>query len=260
MTYEPQYSTDNNINKTIIQCSKYPIKNYIVKQLMENFPDWNYEWFDDRSMRKFMIQNPLSEFPGAEKRLGLFSHGAHKADYFRYFYLYSRGGIFIDSDLMIESSILDDIEKYEFITVLNTQPKCNDDSCQKCLSLSDEPYVFQGMLYCEPGNKIIKEAFENLYTRKIHDLDLVKDYHAACRDLYKIILKDTEYNKKLYKEKYAIINDDEFDEQQAALIFDNDICVGVHYYQHKNIPKGPIKHNLNERISKFLFQDRPELP
>jgi hypothetical protein len=235
-------------NNIVVQCSKYPISDYIVKQLMENFPGWEYICFNDFSMRKFMIDNPIKEFPGAEKRLGLFSNGAHKADYFRYFYLYSRGGIFIDSDLMIESSILDDIKKYDFITVLNT--KCNIESCEKCAT--EEPYVFQGLLYCEPGNKIIKEAFNNLYRRKIHDSHLVKDYHAACRDLYKIILKDTEYNKKLYTEKYVIINDEEFEDQQAALIIDNDIHIGVHYYQYKNIPKIPIKYNINERISKFM--------
>lgn len=219
---------------------------------MDSFPGWDYVHFDDFSMRKFMIDNPIKDFPGAEKRLGLFSSGAHKTDYFRYFYLYSRGGIFIDSDLMIESSILDDIKKYKLITVLN-KPGCNEESCQQCSYSNDNPYVFQGLLYCESGNKIIREAFENLYTRKIHDSDLVKDYHAACRDLYKIIFKDNEYSKKLYTEKYVIINDEEFDEQQAALIFDNDIYIGVHYYQYKNIPKVPIKHNLNKRISKFLY-------
>lgn len=223
---------------TIIQCSKSPLPDYIVEQLMENFPGWEYRHFDDDSMYQFMVDNPLEELPSAERILKTFYFGAHKADYFRYFYLYSRGGIFIDSDLMIENSIIQDIENYDFITVINRR--------------EEKKFVFQGLLYCMPGNKMIYESLYNLYSRKIHDFDLRVDYHAACRDLYEIILSNKSYKVKMYEEDYVLIKDDEFPVQAAALILDGDRNIGIHYYQKKNIPRKPMKADNGKRILRYI--------
>ena len=38
--------------------------------------------------------------------------GTHRADLFRYYYLYINGGIFIDSDAMIETDIENIIKDY----------------------------------------------------------------------------------------------------------------------------------------------------
>lgn len=222
---------------TVVQCSKNSVPEYIVDQLMNNFPGWDYRHFDDDSMKKFMIDNPLKEFPDAEKILDLFTGGAHKADYFRYFYLYSRGGIFIDSDLMIEQNILDDINNNDLVTVINKR---------------DDVFIFQGLLYCDAGNKIIYQALENLYKRKINDFALRLDYHAICRDLYKIIISDNLYKKKIYTEDYVLIKDENFPTQAAALIIDDDKIIGVHYYQEKNIPQTYMKSDNYKRILGYI--------
>ena len=41
--------------------------------------------------------------------------GAHKADLFRYYYLYINGGVYIDSDLMITTNIENIILNYDLV-------------------------------------------------------------------------------------------------------------------------------------------------
>ena len=43
--------------------------------------------------------------------------GAHRADLFRYYYLYMEGGVFIDSDAMLMKDLNEIVADYEFFTV-----------------------------------------------------------------------------------------------------------------------------------------------
>ena len=72
--------------------------------------------------------------------------GAHKADLFRYYYLYIYGGVFIDSDLMITTNIVNIIKDYNLITVQG-----GGDG------------IFQGLLASTPKNKIMYDCLLDAY-------------------------------------------------------------------------------------------------
>jgi len=49
-------------------------------------------------MYKYMQNNQLEEFPNIINHIKSLTKGQHKADIFRYYWLYLNGGIFIDDD------------------------------------------------------------------------------------------------------------------------------------------------------------------
>lgn len=221
---------------TVMQCSKNVQPEYVVQQIISHFPGWEYVHFDDKTMYEYMVENPCEEFPQAEKMLKFFKFGAHKTDYFRYYYLYLNGGVYLDSDLMIEKSILHDIAEYDFVTVENKRIKA----------------AFQGLLSCDPGNQIIRESLSNLYHKKINHFHFIHDYHAACKDMLKIINRNTTLNIKLYQERYVILEGNDYPRQQAALIMDGNDILGVHYYHQKKIPQKPLMADGGKLIIGFL--------
>jgi mannosyltransferase OCH1-like enzyme len=54
----------------------------------------------------------LKEFPNIAEVFHSFEKGEHKSDLFRYYFLYVKGGVFMDTDAMIEVDI-DTIEPSE---------------------------------------------------------------------------------------------------------------------------------------------------
>jgi mannosyltransferase OCH1-like enzyme len=91
--------------KTIIQTSKKSPIQKNVNMLMKSFDGWEYKHFNDKECIEYIRNNKTSEFSNSEKVFLSFKTGQHKADFFRYFYLYTSGGLFIDSDLMIYKNI-----------------------------------------------------------------------------------------------------------------------------------------------------------
>ena len=219
----------------VMQCSKFPIPDNIITRTMKSFPGWGHQHFDDDSMCQYIVDNPIDEFSNSLEILKYFIVGPHKVDFFRYYYLYINGGIYIDSDLIIEENILSDIDRYDIITVVNNEMRG----------------MFQGLLFCGRGNEMIHEALSNMYKLNINNNILADDYHAVCKDLYKIIGRDTEYTRKIYNEKYArIINDDET-HSDVALIRKRDQFIGIHYFDSKKISELSIPEIIEKRIIKW---------
>lgn len=85
--------------------------------IKDNAKDYVYNHFNDKEIIQFFISHPLSEFPNIINKFNHFTKGQHKADIFRYYYLYINGGIFLDSDAMIEVDIETIIDDYDSIFV-----------------------------------------------------------------------------------------------------------------------------------------------
>jgi len=64
-----------------------------------------YRHFVDDEILEFMQQNPIDECPNAIQTFNGLQYPQHKADYFRYYFLYIYGGFFIDSDALLEVPI-----------------------------------------------------------------------------------------------------------------------------------------------------------
>jgi mannosyltransferase OCH1-like enzyme len=81
------------IPKILIQTSYEPIEPYVTEKLKKYISDdWTYLHFNDDDIKEFFRENPLYEFPEIEKVFDSFM-GQHKADLFRYYFLYIKGGV-----------------------------------------------------------------------------------------------------------------------------------------------------------------------
>jgi|UniRef100_A0A6C0CCN0 predicted O-methyltransferase YrrM len=201
------------IPKVLFQTHKNNPETYVLDMIKNILPcDWKYEFYNDENIIQFFIDNPITELPDIINKFNSFKIGPHKADLFRYYYIYVRGGFYMDCDAMLYTNIEHVVKNYDFVSV-------NSSAVHSA--------IFQGVIGASPGNKIIKEALFHAYNTSPQILD--KEYHYLCRELYNIVTRnDFGYNIKLYKEK--IIND------SVADILDGEIVLFKHYFKYKVIP------------------------
>ena len=169
------------IPKILFQTSRTPIQSYVTEKLKKYISDeWTYLYFSDNDIKEFFRKNPLHEFPEIEKVFDSFL-GSHKADLFRYYFLYVNGGVFIDSDAMLRCSLDEVISDCDLFCVI-----------------SDSSMVFNGFIGSTPKHQIIYDALVDAYNT---DASILKtDYHLFCNNLA-IILTHYPFSntKKLYE-------------------------------------------------------------
>ena len=200
------------IPKILFQTNKISNDTYVLNMIMNKLSsEWKYEFYNDEDVITFFMNNPIIDLPDIINKYNSMKKGAHKADLFRYYYLYINGGFFMDSDAMLYIDIDSIVKNYSFVSV---------NSCHPGL-------IFQGILGASPKNKIIKKALYEAYNTDPCILD--NYYHHFCKQLYDII-KNTDYGYhiKLYEER--IENNDH------AVIFDGNTSLFKHYYKDKVIP------------------------
>lgn len=185
VTYFPLHIEPYNtmtIPKVIMQTAKEKPENYIIEKFNTICPKWEYIHFNDEEIREFFRENPLTEFPNITTKFNSIKNGAHKADLFRYYYIYVKGGVFIDSDAMLEKNLDDVLGNCQFFSVgsANIHPDT----------------IFQGLIGAVPNNEIIYKALVDAYN--INDKDLADDYLVLTRNLYNIIYQ----GKSNYEENY----------------------------------------------------------
>jgi mannosyltransferase OCH1-like enzyme len=211
----------NNINqkslaitKILFQTNKISNDTYVLDMIKDKLgPEWKYEFYNDEDVINFFINNPIADLPNIIQKYNSFKKGAHKADLFRYYYLYINGGFFMDSDAMLYIDINSIVKNYNFVSVNSS---------------SHPGKIFQGILGASPKNKIIKNALYEAYNTEPTILD--NDYHYFCEQLYNIIKENNYgYNIKLYEERR--VNHDTGDD-----ILDGNTLLFKHYCKHKIIP------------------------
>lgn len=168
----------NNIPKVIV--STYHTKDKIPKKVYENINKYakNYKYiiFDDNDIVEFLKINYPKNVLNAFNNL----KGAHKADLFRYCYLYKYGGIYID----IKTKLIKNINK-----IFNK----NDVNLYTVLS-AYEGTIYQGIIATEPNNKLFLELIN--YIVKIKKP--IKVYFELVYDFYNKLKKYSK-NDKLKK-------------------------------------------------------------
>mgnify|MGYP006077386983 CR=1 FL=1 len=193
---DPPKKTQNKslIPKIIIQT--FADKKKIAQKVYNNkkfyAPDYKHIVYDDNQCLKFIkrFNAILSEKDLGETWFSL-KKGAHRADLFRYCYLYINGGVYLDI-------------KTELIEPLNiTFPKKN--ILYTVLS-KDINTIYQGVIATPPENPIFMDLIEyivnNVFT-------INKKYSSCTRDFYKKIVIYSQYNKLrngFYKNKLGDID------------------------------------------------------
>ena len=204
------------ISKIVVQTAKDPIQPYITEKLKKYTSDaWTYMYFNDTDIKDFFNKNPLPELPKIEK---LFDElgGAHKADLFRYYFLYVKGGVYIDSDALLTHN-LDDITKdYSFFYVK-----------------TNEEQAFNGFIGCSPKNEIMYDLLIDAYNVELDQLR--SDYHLLCKNLVRIVKK---YKSSTIKEFHESGGPD--DPYIATVDVAKNKTILHHYCFTKIIPKDLI--------------------
>jgi hypothetical protein len=213
-----------SIPSILFQTSKDPPLPYVVKQLKERAIGWEYKHFVDKDILQFFKDYPLKEFPDIEKVFHSFEKGEHKADLFRYYFLYVKGGVFVDSDAMIQVDLDGIACNHEFFSVESKyiNPKS----------------IFQGFIGSTPNNKIVYEALKDIYTISTEAL---RDYFIVVKHFYHIVQQYKHlYDTKLYVEKWHIKPDKIKNKKYCeSLIFDDDekIPLLIHYPCNGKLPR-----------------------
>ena len=175
----------STISKNILQVTKEnPVKNIIVNKIKKIMYGYDYYWFNDENMYKYIQNNQLEEFPNIINHIKSLTKGQHKADIFRYYWLYLNGGIFIDDDLMIEKTI--ELKNNTFVSVKSYHTTKN--------------ILFNGFIACSKFNPIIYKALKQTYYT--NNINLANNYHLFCDQLYTIYQKlNKNQNTFLLQEK-----------------------------------------------------------
>lgn len=200
------------IPKVLFQTANKQLPSTTLAALKKHLtPDWKYEFYSDDDILSFFVKNPLDDFPDIIPRWNAVKRGAHKADYFRYYYLYVRGGMFLDSDAMLYTSLEPLLEGYDFVSVNSTHIPNS---------------IFQGIIASVKGSPIIKEALTRAYNTPAAALE--RNYHTFCYQMYDILKVFTPFHKvKLYHEVKKTDHD---------IIVDGEKLLFKHYWKTKVIP------------------------
>ena len=153
-----------------MQTAKERIESHVVSQLKKQTQGYDYKFFDDEDIMAFFKENPDPNYPRIAEVFYSFTKGEHRADLFRYYYLYKKGGIYVDSDLMLYDPVSQIIGKNTFVSVWD---------------MKHRGATFNGFIAAIPRHPIVAAALDKLY--RTSDSRLRKDYLAACKDFGRII-------------------------------------------------------------------------
>jgi hypothetical protein len=95
------------IPRRIIQTARSsslpPLARAAAKNLQLLHPDWEYLFFDDAAIARFIS----SEFPEFKNVFAAFRHNIQRIDFFRYLVVLRHGGFYFDLDVFLAESLTD---------------------------------------------------------------------------------------------------------------------------------------------------------
>jgi mannosyltransferase OCH1-like enzyme len=190
------------IPKILIQISINKLPRYLINMNTKFCNNWEYRHFNDEEIIEYIKKNPITEFPNSESIFNELK-GPHKSDFFRYYYIYLNGGVFLDSDALLNENLDDIIKDYNFFSVKSIYKNS----------------IFNGFIGAEPKNHIIYQALKHIHFT--NPLTYTLDYFHITKTLYLIIDNyisfNPENNIKLYNEVVLLKDKD------GNIIFDKEI-------------------------------------
>ena len=206
------------IPKIVMQTDKNKPEKYIMDIISEKCPGWKYVHFVDSEIIQYLKENPIQEFPNIIKKFNSFTMGQHKADLFRYYFLYLNGGIFLDSDAIFNENINNILKSYDSVFVKSFMPNT---------------HLFNGFIATYPKNPIIYDALKHAYHTENEVLQVGHSgYHYLCEELWRIYHRHNLPNMKIYQEHNRM-----HEGYGGSVILDeNGDKIISHYFENKKIP------------------------
>lgn len=211
------------IPKIILQTSKHSYPEYVSNMWKKRLDDsWIIDWYNDEKIYEFFKSNPHKDFPNISLVFDTFVNGAHKADLFRYYYLYLNGGIFVDSDAMINNNFLSllDLSDHDHLFVISTLEQ------NKALNRNTDISIYNGIIGCAPNSDLMYKLLYMVYKTKPKTLD--RYYHYICKMTYNMVSKNNPKNTLYLYEKIR-------DSESLNIVNEHNQLVCVHFWKNKLI-------------------------
>lgn len=212
------------IPKIFMQTSRQAPPSYVVDMIRERCPGWTYQHYTDDDVITFFAENPIPEFPNMIAKFYMLNYGEHRADLFRYYFLFVKGGVYMDLDAMIYEPIESIIGSSDFFTVNSSYFPGT---------------VFQGFLGATPKHSIIYQALKDIYNTPVENLR--NEFHLLCKNLYGFIQK--ERNERISsiaevadRSTILLLEEVYGNEVEAHVKDKNGGVVLIHYHIQKIIP------------------------
>ena len=174
-----------SISKVFFQTSKSQLDQYYIDLIKSKLTDeWVYVHYTDNQIIQFFNDHPVNEFPDIIQRFHSIKRGEHKSDLFRYYHLYVKGGIYMDTDAMIYESIDTIIKDCVFFSVSSTNVPNT---------------MFQGILGSEKNNPLIYKVLKDLYFMDLNELN--NNYFYICKHIF------NQFQLIENKERYILYNE-----------------------------------------------------
>ena len=154
----------SQIPNVIIQTysDKSKIPNKVFANIKKFAPNYSHIVYDDEECYSFLLNEFGHETANVFKNL---KKGPHKADLFRYCYLYRNGGIYLDV-------------KTELIKPINSI--FTSKSRNYTVLSKNKGQIYQGIIACASNNPILKELINYI----INNSKEIKDYHVFTKDFF----------------------------------------------------------------------------
>src|SRR5262249_2526146 len=149
---------------------------YVVDQLRLSLgADWTYRHFTNQDVVSFFEENPLDEFRNVIDKFNRLRRGPHKADLFRYYFLFLNGGVFLDTDAVLKTRIDLIVRQFDVFAVRSTYVPNS---------------IFQGLLGSIAKHEIIYDALKDIYEES-EDLLANNHFQVVC-NLFPIWMRHRE--------------------------------------------------------------------
>lgn len=198
--YEDEYyggKVDLTIPKVIVLTikDKSKIPAHILNQYKQYAFDYTLLIFDDNDCREFLKNHYDEEHLRVFEQIKL---GAHKADFFRYAYLYKYGGFYFDVKTVLLKNVNDifPIRRDRFYMMYTFDSFANG-----------EPLIYNGVIVTFPRNPIIKQMLQTIFDREKTQREV--SYHQNLKDATNIT--KTYLNRKDFKLGVNRLKTDQYD-------------------------------------------------
>jgi mannosyltransferase OCH1-like enzyme len=161
---------NESIPKILIQT--YKNKNKVPQKVFDNIKkfasDYEYRFFEDKDCINFIKNNFSNDVLEGYQRL---QNGAHKADLFRYCYLYINGGVYIDIKTELMKPLNEIFNKNYVYSVLSKVKNT----------------IYQGIIATPPKKELFKKLIDHCVETSKEKIDY---YQIFTNHFYKTIQED----------------------------------------------------------------------
>lgn len=229
------------IPKILFQASIFKPPKYLVDMHLKNNEEWNYFHYNEDEMIEYILSNPIVEFPISLETIKAFG-SQHKCEFFKYYYIYLNGGVYLESESECLISLNDIVKEYTFVSGISS----NDlEHGGITASVSKNTIIYQMLKYIYKLTDFNGEnQKKQIYKTLISSID---DYKQMLKELFKNYESIFNSKCKLYKRSVVCIFDgktmiyDETDSsklgptQYSILVDDNNTVLLNYYYLSKEI-------------------------